>query len=159
MIVTIGCRDIINCKVTIVLCNGAQMSVKITSVPDRVFMSTWWECSLIPSLKAVAATLSAGKFARLRWCMHVVTPVILWFIFICHYIENKSIGMIGCRLIIIQNFVILYDYQTVRVKEPYLTMKFDMRYPDHSTSKPQWKCMPWFPVEISPFFVMYKHAK
>ena len=34
------------------------MSVKITSVPDRVFVPTWWACSLISSFKNVAATLT-----------------------------------------------------------------------------------------------------
>ena len=45
-----------------------QMSVEITSVPNRVFMPTWWAHSLISSFKDAAATLmtQCWQFKRMK---------------------------------------------------------------------------------------------
>ena len=43
---------------------ASKISIKITLVPDRVFIPTWQMCSLTSSLKDVAATFIIGKIAR-----------------------------------------------------------------------------------------------
>ena len=37
---------------------GNQMNIKITSLPDHMFLPTCWACSLISSIRDVAATLN-----------------------------------------------------------------------------------------------------
>ena len=52
------------------------MSVKDTSVPDRVFVPTWWVCSLISNFKDVAATLKFDLWLpRLRQYINQLLPI------------------------------------------------------------------------------------
>ena len=66
MIVTIDCRDIINCKVTIVLCNGAQDFVLYTNtwiISDTVISRQKWE--LCRPCRMTIERVKGAKFAPL----------------------------------------------------------------------------------------------
>ena len=76
-----------------------QMSVKIASVPDHVFVPTWRACSLISSIKEVAATLKS-KFVMSRF-MEWRLAMQCWFHHPFRYnilLNANSTGSTGKRI-------------------------------------------------------------
>ena len=114
-----------------------QMSVIITLVPDRVFVPTWWLCSLISSFKDVAVTLIglavslrfgvksiiAFPFAWFREPFHIVNRTTANCGFWLKYTSNKFLEVVADLIHCMLNAAFECSHQVAFPSTP-LTLHF-----------------------------------